>query len=96
MRRIKMQVPPDIKDPDMWKRFALYQLIYSLFGKVVGLICIIGGIFLFVHGIAGSESWTAKITKNTIEFSDVPSGVALFIAGVFIIFFTRFTIEVRK
>ena len=35
---------------------ARYRLIYSLCGLVLGLVCILGGIVLFLQGVTGATS----------------------------------------
>lgn len=79
-----------------WKKAALFQLIYSLTGLVLGLSCIIGGIVLFFHGITGSSSWTVKFLKLESNISDAAPGVILFIVGLFIVCVTKFVIKVKK
>jgi hypothetical protein len=39
------------------------SLAYSLGGLLLGLGCIIGGIVLFLRGVTGSTSWTAKFSE---------------------------------
>jgi hypothetical protein len=91
-----MQIPSSFVDPTSYRRFSLYQLIYSLSGLILGLICIIGGIFLFLNGIVGSTSWTAKVLGAESNISDVAPGAVLFIVGLFIVLITRFKIKVKK
>jgi hypothetical protein len=93
---INMLVPYTLRDPGTYKRFSLYQLIYSLCGIVLGLVCIIGGIVLFLHGVTGSTSWTAKIIGAESKISDAAPGAVLFIVGLFVVLVTRFTIKVKK
>ena len=92
----EMIVPKAMKDPDAWKRISLFQLIYSLCGLILGLVCIIGGIILFLHGITGSTSWTAKLLGAESEISDAAPGAVLFIVGLFVVLVTRFTAKARR
>jgi len=68
-----------------------YKLIYSMTGLVLGLICIIGGILLFLNGVTGSSSWTAKILGNESNITDAAPGAILFIVGLFVIIATRYS-----
>lgn len=92
----KMEVPYSFKDPSTYQRFSLYSLVYSLSGLVLGTVCIIGGIMLFLNGIVGSTNWTAKVLGVESRISDAAPGAVLFIVGLFIVVVTRFNIRVRK
>jgi hypothetical protein len=92
----RMEVPESIVSPAAYTRFALFQFIYSLSGLIVGLVCVAGGIVLFLHGVAGSTSWTAKILGTESQLSDAAPGAVLFLVGLFFVLITRFTIKVRK
>ena len=92
----ELEVPHTCDGADSYGRFAWLQFIYSMAGLVVGLVCLGGGIVLFLNGIAGETSWTAKVIGLESDISDAAPGSLLFIAGVFIIFITRFSIKVRQ
>ena len=77
-------------DPDTQTTLAKFQLIYSVVGLVLGLICIIGGIILFLNGVAGSTSWTASMFRAESKISDAAPGAVLFIVGLFVVFVTRY------
>lgn len=87
-----VEVPSNQVDKDFWKAALLYQFLYSLAGLVSGLLCILGGILLFVNGIMGSGKWTADFFGVTI--SDAAPGVVLFIVGVVVTELTKFTIRI--
>jgi hypothetical protein len=57
---------------------AKYELIYAVIGQILGLASIIGGITLFLNGIAGTTSWTAKILGAESTITDAAPG-AIFI-----------------
>ncbi|MCP4349123.1 MAG: toll/interleukin-1 receptor domain-containing protein [Desulfobacterales bacterium] len=82
--------------PDFWTTATRFQLIYSLSGLFLGLICIIGGVFLFYNGAIGGASWTAKMLGPESTISDATPGVILFIVGLFMVFITRFVIKRRR
>lgn len=94
--RDHMTVPPSLKDPGTYQRFARYHLIYSLVGQIFGLVCIVGGIVLCLHQVTGSTSWTAKFMGAESNISDAAPGVILFIVGLLVVFVTRFTIKTEK
>jgi hypothetical protein len=43
---------------------AKYQLIYSTIGLVLGLVCILGGIYLFIQGVSGEMNWSFKLLES--------------------------------
>jgi hypothetical protein len=47
-----------------------YKFIYSMTGLFLGLVSMIGGIVLFLNGVAGSTSWTAKILGGESNVTD--------------------------
>jgi hypothetical protein len=70
-----------------------YKFIYSICGLVLGFVCIIGGIALFLNGVAGATSWTAKFLGASSSINDAAPGSVLFIVGLFIVFVTRFKVS---
>ncbi len=91
-----MEVPHNIVDNEFWRKASLYQIIYSISGLVLGLICVFGGIILFIGGISGSTSWVANIIGAQSNISDAAPGAVLFIVGLFIVWITRFNLKVKK
>ncbi len=91
-----MFVPRDFRDETFWRRASVFQFMYSISGLVLGLACVIGGMVLLIHGIAGSTNWTAKILGLESEISDAAPGTLLFVVGVLIVWITRFIIKARK
>ena len=69
---------------------ARYRLIYSLGGLILGLACILGGIVLFLRGVSGATSWTAKLLGAESNITDAAPGAILFIVGLFLVVTTRF------
>lgn len=90
-----MVVPSEMRNPRAYERFALYHLIYSICGLVLGLACVLGGIVLFIRGISGSTSWTASIIGAESTITDAAPGAVLFIVGLFVVLITRFRIGLR-
>lgn len=91
-----VDIPHNISDPTLWKEATKYQLIYSIGGLFLGFASIIGGIVLFLHGVTGSTSWTAKILGAESQVSDAAPGVVLFIVGIFLVLITRFVVRVKR
>lgn len=86
--------PSGVTDVDLWKKATLFQIIYSMTGLVLGLTCIVGGIILFLHGVAGPASgWTVKFLGLESNISDAAPGVILFVVGFFIVLITKFDIS---
>ena len=77
-------------------KLSKHQLIYSILGLVLGLVCIIGGIILFLFGITGKMSWTAKFIGASSEILDAAPGAVLFIVGLFIVFVTRYKFKSKR
>ena len=81
---------------EVWKKVAAYQFWYSVFGLLVGTAFAAGGITLFIHGVTGSTSWTAKVLGLTSQVSDAAPGSIFGILGFFIIWVTRYTVRASK
>lgn len=82
--------------PDHVERLSIHQLIYSIAGLVLGLVCILGGVALFINGVAGATSWTAKIFGAESQISDAAPGAILFIVGLFIVLITRYVVKIKN
>ena len=91
-----LELPPDPRERHFWGRLATLQLIYSLAGLVLGLACVIGGILLFFHGVAGSSSWVGEVIGVKSKLSDAAPGTVLFVVGLAVVWLTRFTVRVRQ
>lgn len=91
-----LELPPDPRERNFWGRLAILQLIYSLAGLVLGLACVIGGILLFFHGVAGSSSWVGQVIGVQSKLSDAAPGTVLFIVGLAVVWLTRFSVRVRQ
>ena len=91
-----LELPPDPRERHFWGRLALLQLIYSLAGLVLGLACIVGGILLFFHGVAGSSSWVGEVIGVQSKLSDAAPGTVLFVVGLAVVWLTRFAVRVRQ
>jgi apolipoprotein N-acyltransferase len=91
-----LELPPDPREHHFWGRLAVLQLIYSLAGLVFGLACIVGGILLFFHGVAGSSSWVGEFIGVQSKLSDAAPGTVLFVVGLTVVWLTRFTVRVKQ
>ena len=91
-----LELPSHPAERKLWGRLAILQLVYSLSGLILGLVCIIGGIVLFLHGVTGSSSWVAQVIGLQTKLSDAAPGTVLFVAGVVVVYCTRFEIRVRE
>ena len=91
-----LELPADPRERHFWGRLALLQLIYSLAGLLLGLACIIGGILLFFHGVAGSSSWVGEVIGLKSKLSDAAPGTVLFVVGLAAVWLTRFAVRVRQ
>jgi uncharacterized membrane protein len=91
-----LELPSDPGERNFWGRLAVLQLIYSLAGLVLGLACVIGGIVLFFHGVAGSSSWVGQFIGVQGKLSDAAPGTVLFVVGLAVVLLTRFSVRVRQ
>lgn len=91
-----LELPPNPGERHFWGRLATLQLIYSLAGLVLGLACVVGGILLFFHGVAGSTSWVGGVIGIQGKLSDAAPGTVLFVVGLLVVFLTRFDVRVRQ
>jgi hypothetical protein len=73
-----------------------HQLIYSIIGLVVGLLMALGGVGLFLNGIAGDVSWTVNVLGLESQLSDTGPGAILFVVGLVVVFTTRYVFKVSK
>src|SRR3989475_5302947 len=91
-----LEWPPNARERPCWGRLATLQLIYSLAGLVFGLACIVGGILLFFHGVAGSSSWVGEFIGVQSKLSDAAPRTVLFVVGLPVVWLTRFPVPVRR
>src|SRR2546426_6314364 len=85
-----LELPPNPRERHFWGRLATLQLIYSLAGLVFGLACIVGGILLFFHGVAGSSSWVGEFIGVQSQLSDAAARPGLFVGGLALVWVPRF------
>jgi len=84
------------KHPAYLERLSKHQLIYSLAGLVLGVVCVLGGITLFFSGITGSTRWSAKILGAESAILDAAPGAVLFVVGLFIVIITHYRLQVKR
>lgn len=83
-------------DPGLLKRSLRHRFIYSMAGLILGCACVIGGIALFLNGVAGSSSWTAKMLGGDSTLTDAAPGAILFVVGLLVVFLTRYKVSVDR
>jgi len=91
---VGLDIPSTLKDTRTFRLLSLYQFVYSICGLVLGLACVIGGVALFLNGVAGSAHWTAKVLDADTSLSDAAPGAVLFVVGLFVVVATRFTAKI--
>ena len=91
-----LELPTNPRERHFWGRLATLQLIYSLSGLIFGLACVVGGIVLFFHGVAGSSSWVGEFIGVKSKLSDAAPGTILFVVGLVVVWLTRFAVRVRQ
>lgn len=90
-----VDVPPDVLDKDFWKMVIKYQFIYSVIGLFFALVCLVCGMVLFLHGVAGDhQHWSADIFG--IKINDAAPGIVLVLCGVAVAQFTRFDVCMKR
>ena len=85
-----------VTDSSTQLSLAKNELVYSITGLVLGLLCVLGGIALFLNGVAGATSLTAKFLGAESTITDAAPGVVLFIVGLFVVFVTRYKFSHKK
>ena len=83
------------KEIPLWREVTRYEFTYSMWGLVAGVLLALVGVVLLIHGVAGSASWTTKVLGAESEISDAAPGVILFIVGLFVVYITRFRVQVK-
>jgi hypothetical protein len=96
MTRLSVRPPDEYRDNVFWRQASASQFKYSVLGLILGLICVIGGVVLFVHGVIGATSWTTKIVGAVSNISDAGPGAVLFVVGLFVVWITRFDIRANR
>ena len=80
---------------ELVKMYLRHRLIYSIGGLALGLICVLGGMILFLKGISGSTSWTASLLGLNSKINDAAPGSVLFVVGIFLVFITKHKVDVE-
>lgn len=68
-----------------------YRLLYSLAGLALGLTAIVAGCLLFLSGVSGKTTWTAKVLNLQSTLTDAAPGTILFVVGLYVVFVTRYS-----
>jgi len=89
---LHIKVPSRLSE-QYWTKATQYQFWYSTLGLVLGALCVVLGVVLFFHGIAGTTSWTMNVLGAKSQLSDAAPGVAFAVLGLFVIWATRFNVE---
>lgn len=94
----QVEIPTDFAGthPETVEVLSKHHLIYSMAGLGLGLACVVGGIVLFMNGIVGSTSWTARFLGAESTINDAAPGAVLFIVGLFMVFITRYVFKIQK
>ncbi|MNF47334.1 hypothetical protein D3C85_467880 [compost metagenome] len=75
---------------ELQRTLALYQFFYSLAGLVLGTVCVVGGIFLFVQGVTGAAEWSAELLGLKSKVSQAAPGAILFVVGFAVVYSTKY------
>lgn len=65
-------------------------------GLVLGVVCMVGGVVLFLNGVAGSSRWTAKMLGGDSTLTDAAPGAILFDVGLLAVFLTRYKVKLDR
>jgi hypothetical protein len=91
-----VEVPPNATKSSFWTKVVKYEFVYALIGLSIGLICIIGGAFLFLIGISGNLNLKLEIFGMKGNLSNAMPGAVLFLIGLFVIGITKFTVKIKN
>jgi hypothetical protein len=72
-----------------------WEGIKAIFGLVIGLICVVGGLALIYAGVEGSIDWSLKGLGLESKLAKASPGALVIVAGVVIIWVTRFSYKVK-
>ncbi len=73
-----------------------HEYAYARLGLLLGLVCILGGLILFLRGVSGSTAWTAAVLGLESTLSDAGPGAVLFVVGMIVVFVTRPSVIMKK
>jgi hypothetical protein len=68
------------------------KFVYSVIGLILGLVSMVAGSVLFLHGVSGSTSWSASLLGLQSTVTDAAPGSVLFIVGLFIVWATKYKV----
>jgi len=79
------------------KDTVLFQFRYATLGLLLGLLCMLGGFCLCLFGATSStKDWTASLLGFHSSAADMPAGAMMIVAGVIVVFITRFAVPRAK
>jgi len=81
------------RSDEYWLTTTKYHFYYSIIGFVIGLLCVIAGVILFLHGVVSDTSWITKILTLETKLTDKAPGVGFAIIGLLVIFISRFKVK---
>ena len=90
----QVELPPDLPS-ETYEKALDQQYAYSVRGLVLGLICVLAGLILFVAGIVGHTNWTVEVLGLKSTLSDAAPGAILAVVGVIIVFATRYEVTTK-
>lgn len=92
----KLEVRTNQKQVDLLRLIASAQVVYSISGLLLGAGFMLWGAVLAIGGLAGYFTWlTDSFGASSYVMNAVP-GLILFVAGVFTIWTTRFSISTSR
>ena len=86
-------VPSTLQHRQFWERAIRYQFIYSMVGLIIGVLCIMSGLLLFIKGVTGSTDLLVQAPGLRTRALNAAPGAILFIVGIFFVALTRLSIK---
>ena len=83
------------QNPGLARDLAKREGNKAIFGLIIGLICVVGGLVLIYAGVEGSIDWSLKALGLESKLAKASPGALAIVAGVIIIWFTRFSYKVK-
>lgn len=68
-----------------------FQFWYSVMGLIVGVLCVLCGLILFLRGVKGGTSWSIEVLGLRSHITGALPGVVFAIVGFLIIYITRYS-----
>ncbi len=71
------------------------EYAYAFAGVAAGIVLVVLGCVLFLYGIVGTSSWSARFLGMESDLIDAAPGAILFVVGIAVFWITRPRVRIR-